>query len=739
MFNEWKKNYVELTEQEIRNLDLNINPQKVIKACQYLKTLPDLKTRKEVDEVFKNENRQLRNTLKKMKWDNKEGNHPYWIYRTSARLRPINKEIPTTYHRLYINIDAGYVYKLSNLLLEKCKQHQIPYNFKFNEDCNRDDCFVIYSSNEYLLEYIDILKKIITENKSLLNHIKRPTIASGLIDGWLGYGAEPINLENGQSQSFNILRAKVLEKALDATVSETGLSYYYSDEKINNLIAEIASKKRFSLLIDKLMFKNKNKEITLKELFSDAFYNKLYFKIKQSLNDKIYNLRYSNVEKKKYTQKFQYNEKNLSIDIEEKYIDKVLTILIERLKNNSNFKTKALSNIKRFASFYGIDENKFCFDSDSKIILQKSTRNMIRKFLLCIAVLEKENELELRNKLNHFLEKYSKDNGIEIKETCNLQNKTDEEIKKRANHAFKTIIHTLNTQKESELYDDIMNFAKIYFSGKTKKELETKSITSSQNDNKRNSSVKDDFIIDEKSNIIDQRECNIWERVINLQYANPQYDYKKDESIISKRNEYINKVLLKMDNESIIKLIDKEGKNWDKKLRKIVEHRVDNMIIKKIESTRSKVSFPKNKDDLTFEEMHFAMENFNIIAQFDKEYVYDNITNQEVENERTEQVVKTAYKWKEVAGVTNYHGLIYSEEKIAFDNKHKEIFNFIKKQVDNDMKTDGIVVPKMIEDTLNTKDEEYQRVYQGLFNGTKNPNLLKKFFYPTYEPKKVMR
>ena len=103
---------------------------------------------------------------------------------------------------------------MTTYLVEKCDERHLPYYFKFDQYADRDDTIVIYSSTDNLPKYLEILQEIKKEHSELISRMKDPPILTGKIDGWIGYGSEPVKTPDGKMHSFNEIRAKVLEYSI---------------------------------------------------------------------------------------------------------------------------------------------------------------------------------------------------------------------------------------------------------------------------------------------------------------------------------------------------------------------------------------------------------------------------------------------------------------------------------------------------------------------------------------------
>ena len=215
MFNQWKKNVVNMTHQEFITLrNQGILGNDFVNMREYLKTVPDLNTKKEVqDLMYKDQTREMEESFERYIWSSL-GWGTGWIHVSSRYVQAKKTDQEPVEHRLYINTESLDTYKFTEILVNKMDEHTLPYYFKFCEHGRKDDTIVIYSSTKYLLKYIEVLNEIKKENPLLVANIYPPPILTGKIDHWIGYGSEPTE------SSFNDLRAKSIKKSIDKIINE---------------------------------------------------------------------------------------------------------------------------------------------------------------------------------------------------------------------------------------------------------------------------------------------------------------------------------------------------------------------------------------------------------------------------------------------------------------------------------------------------------------------------------------
>lgn len=394
LFNKWKNSIVAMTRDEFVQLYRKGSyGQDFIKMRNYLKNVPDVSTMKEADEIFYGNkgDKELESALDKYSWKS-FGGESGWIHVCSRYLTAKKDQYPNVEHRLYLDTESLDTYKMITYLVEKCDEHHLPYYFKFDQYANRDDTIVIYSSTENLTKYVEILQEIKKEHPDLVSQAKEPPVLTGQIDGWIGYGSEPSKTPDGKRQSFNEVRAKTLEHSIGTVTKQWIMSHRnqeitYQDQKLSfqdyvamksaeKLVADL--EKRF------LYYEEKDKKVAqrngktynqltvidrlgyaLQDVRSSQFKQSVYRILKDhmgTLLPRICNGSYKDMDTINMTVR---NGKKITFSGDD------LETIIQRLsvniaKNDPNFIPTVQATIKKEASQYGIDSEKFCFDTKAR-------------------------------------------------------------------------------------------------------------------------------------------------------------------------------------------------------------------------------------------------------------------------------------------------------------------------------------------------------------------------------------
>lgn len=394
LFNKWKNSIVAMTRDEFVQLYRKGSyGQDFIKMRNYLKNVPDVSTMKEADEIFYGNkgDKELESALDKYSWKSFGGGSG-WIHVCSRYLTAKKDQYPNVEHRLYLDTESLDTYKMITYLVEKCDEHHLPYYFKFDQYANRDDTIVIYSSTENLTKYVEILQEIKKEHPDLVSRAKEPPVLTGQIDGWIGYGSEPSKTPDGKRQSFNEVRAKTLEYSIGTVTKQWIKSHRnqeitYQDQKLSfqdyvamksaeKLVADL--EKRF------LYYEEKDKKVAqrngktynqltvidrlgyaLQDVRSSQFKQSVYRILKDhmgTLLPRICNGSYKDMDTINMNVR---NGKKITFSGDD------LETIIQRLsvniaKNDPNFIPTVQATIKKEASQYGIDSEKFCFDTKTR-------------------------------------------------------------------------------------------------------------------------------------------------------------------------------------------------------------------------------------------------------------------------------------------------------------------------------------------------------------------------------------
>lgn len=387
-FNKWKKGLLSLTKEELDTLIARHSfDNRIYKLIDFLKNIPDVKTEEEARNIlYKNiTDNDLESAIEDYCW-NSIGAFSGWTHVSS---RYFDGKRGTQFgieHRLYLNTEGIDTYKVVNEFIKKCDERQISYYFKFDDASNRDDSIVIYSDTEKLPLYVEVLQEIAKENPDIRNRCQHPPILTGKIDDWIGYGTEP-SPKNGKNRSFNDVRSKCLEKAIETemdtwiqTNKDKNVNYHGKTISMIDYITLLAADSEIESMKRRLTFKSKNKTQQEHEMMlgydkayiaRPEFRKKLVRELKTKIQDQLNNVP-------------QKGSKALEIPLQNGktwYISNSSVkhyqdlLVPDIMKNDLIFRKKVLENIKKLSEAEEIDVTKYCFDKSTKQKLIKEDQD----------------------------------------------------------------------------------------------------------------------------------------------------------------------------------------------------------------------------------------------------------------------------------------------------------------------------------------------------------------------------
>lgn len=364
LFNKWKASIIELKKTG------RLNPE-AESLYQKLSKIPDVKTYEEVRKIVYSDEE-----IEDYYWDNY---YSGWVHTKSHRIDNTAKDkVSNIEHRLYVSPEGVVVHDFALCFINKCIERNIPYYFKFDEACARDDALVIYSDTKHLMDYIDILNEIKKEHPKLVELCKTPPILTGRINDFVGYGSEPTPDEKGNPRSFNDVRSTLLENAFDITVfnwarnnQSTRINYKnrvvtISDwlcHEITNRVYEI-HENRFKDYRQKNQLDNYFNYYGLREedFNTPIFKNRIYKEVKNNFDAFINGQKVDIRITTRNGKSINISSNNFKNTLKDR--SKII------FKNVPELKTELRKNIDMEAKKVGIDVNKFCIDDHARKLLE---------------------------------------------------------------------------------------------------------------------------------------------------------------------------------------------------------------------------------------------------------------------------------------------------------------------------------------------------------------------------------
>lgn len=394
LFNKWKNSIVSMTRPEFIDLYLNGSyGQDLVVLRKFLKTVEDVKTQKEANEIMyhKYDDEVLNEAMDKYRYT-AFGEGSGWEHINSKYLTAKKDKHPNIEHRLYLNTNSTDTHELLCYFIEKCDKYKIPYYYKFDFEGRRDDTIVIYSDTERLKDYIKILREIKQEHEELIGRCKNPPILTAKIDGWIGYGSEPDRTKEGKLQSFNGVRSPLIYSAIDnktkdwiynhkdIQISYGNIKQSFQDFLIDKIIDEVYNNLEYDYNFFHKVWKDRSeKEIekqigfTKEDLSSKEIKNYIYKYVRNYING---NMDIIFKEKKKVEPLKIPTKYNKNIKVNNDMIQNIIgKIALEINKSDSSFIPSIIKEIKEKSPKVGVDPNNISFDIKARNKLFEYDKN----------------------------------------------------------------------------------------------------------------------------------------------------------------------------------------------------------------------------------------------------------------------------------------------------------------------------------------------------------------------------
>lgn len=377
MFNMWKKYIVLMSKERFELLkSYNQLDDSYVDLRHYVMKTNDVKSIADIKQFEANLPNSLKDAYNVYKWD-AIGHDSSWIHVSGRQLHSRNMNTFNIEHRLYLNTNDKDTYKVVNELINMCEQKNILYYFKFAEQCKRDDSIVIYCSTQDLPKYIEVIKSIMVKYPDIKSRLGKPPLLTGIIDNYIGYGTEPIE---GTKESYTSRRTNIIEETIDEETTKWVLNNIsrrikLNDKEINfyqlivsNITNYVINEMRINTKLYPSIYNYPNELLDSKELRTYIFNTIIQNMpgiIKDSLdkNKSLVDLRIKIPKYKEF--KLDYYNIARIILAQASFIGNIDNSFIESVQKNLINKCDK----------YGIDKNKFSFDT-SMTIKFKSTQSI---------------------------------------------------------------------------------------------------------------------------------------------------------------------------------------------------------------------------------------------------------------------------------------------------------------------------------------------------------------------------
>lgn len=395
MFNNWKNSIVSMTKERYDHLRrLGKCGPDFIKMRNFLMTVQDVTTKKEATDIIYGNyaDKELRDALENYSW-NSLGTGASWEH-VHSRYSDMEKRdvYEDVEHRLYLNTDPLDTLPMATYMVEKFREKNLPYYFKFSGSGGRDDTIVLYTPTERLETYIELLREIVKEHPDIASRMQRPPALTGLIEPWMGYGSEPGLDKNGENQSFNGVRSPIIEKAISNAVKR------WMGENINKHMdyngKKITVQQYFNIGLYNIMINNLRKRYNTRyksetdehfaqrsgyygtDLDSQTF-NQLIYNFVQAKSNDLFRAYFQGVPlQEKMTINARFGKQ---IELNGRYFEETMHKMAKHIARfNPMFIQTIREEIMKSTSQYGIDPNNYCFDLAAVAKLQKEDQRQRR-------------------------------------------------------------------------------------------------------------------------------------------------------------------------------------------------------------------------------------------------------------------------------------------------------------------------------------------------------------------------
>ena len=251
-------------------------------------------------------------------------------------------------HKFYLNVSRENIHKLARIYAEKCDEKGLSFYFKIDNNGGRDESIVIYSTTENLIDNYNVLREIGQEMPELTKRTTPPVLTAGVLDGWIGYGAEFKPIDHQQPKtSYNKARANLLQEAyMNYIMHHLNDCVISPDKTIKEYIIEEATSLKYQLL-QNFVDTSPDKKEQIKKGYEELFQAYL----KDEKNAQSIHISFPNA--------------HMSLKTEDLYY--VMCEMVPYyFSHNDKIKQGIISEIKALSPKYNISPENFCFTLDTK-------------------------------------------------------------------------------------------------------------------------------------------------------------------------------------------------------------------------------------------------------------------------------------------------------------------------------------------------------------------------------------
>jgi len=188
-------------------------------------------------------------------------------------------------HRFYIPVRPDKMYEVAHLLYNKYREKNIPFYFKIvdetdakNNIVSRKDNVVVYTTNNYLQDNLDIMSALEKECKALENCDEVSQI-QGKLTNRIGYATEIANAKTSYTGRISDAISKAIEKLSTDKINDT-ISYDKYKEQCKAKVKELL-KNNPNLIFDEIKHQMTLNGLDINNICCDA-------EVMKSLNREVH-------------------------------------------------------------------------------------------------------------------------------------------------------------------------------------------------------------------------------------------------------------------------------------------------------------------------------------------------------------------------------------------------------------------------------------------------------------------
>ncbi len=349
-FHDWYKyRIIEVydSSDEITKKEIDIELHNI----EELEKSPEFKSNEEIQSYFKEKDAKI--ILNAFYTDQRDVFHHFHCNSPDAT---INKD--EIKHKFYLNVNRENIHKLARMYAEKCDEKGLQFYFKIAIHGGRDEGIVIYSSTENLIDNYNILREIGKEMPEITKRTTPPVLAAGVLDGWIGYGAEFKSIDKKKQKkgiSYNLARANLLQEAyMNYLMNHLNDCVISPDKTIKEyIIEEAVTTKCHDEDIEDI---SSDKKEQIKKGYEELF----QFYLKEGFTRKSIDM--------------SFIKPNLFLTMSDLHFI-LYGMVREYFSHNDKIKQGIISEIKALSPKYNISPENFCFTLDTKRQFEEYDKN----------------------------------------------------------------------------------------------------------------------------------------------------------------------------------------------------------------------------------------------------------------------------------------------------------------------------------------------------------------------------